>query len=978
MYLNCHSCFSFRFGVMRVKELLQEAQARDIRCLALTDINNTSACLEFVRQAKKMDLKAVLGIDFRNGSKQQYVGLAQNQEGFRALNTFLSNHQHAKKAFPAEAPILPHVLFIYPYRNRPARKLQPGEYIGIRPEELNQLILNGPVENPVALTPVTFRHKRDHNVHRLLRCIDLNILLSKLPKSEEAPTHDTFLSNAEVQQAYRQSPSLLQASNDLFDLCEQIDFDPGTSKNKVAFETSEEADIAALRTACYQGLDYRYPNADAEVKQRLEKELHVIQQMQFTSYFLINWDIVRYAREKGYFYVGRGSGANSIAAYALRITDVDPIELDLYFERFINLYRKNPPDFDLDFSWKDRDDVIRYIFEKYGPEHTALLATYQTYQRKAIVRELGKVFGLPPKDINELLTLPKGHDASDDIGRLIQKYSRYIQGLPSHLSIHAGGILISEKPIHYYSATNLPPKGYPLVHFSMIEAEDLGLYKFDILSQRGLGHIRDALALIKENTGKEIDIHQIQQFKTDEKIKTHLRTGRTLGCFYVESPAMRMLLTKLEADTYTGLVAASSIIRPGVAKSGMMREYILRFRDPKRRQQANPIMQELMKDTFGIMVYQEDVIKVAHYFAGLSLAEADVLRRGMSGKYRSREEFLTVREQFFANCKAKGYPQATTEEVWHQIESFAHYSFSKGHSASYAVESYQSLYLKAHYPLEFMVGVINNFGGFYNTEIYVHEARMNGADIQAPCVNESRHLTLIKGRQVFLGFIHMSELEEHSITAIADARTSDGPFEDLEDFVHRVRISMVQIRILIRVGAFRFTGKTKKALLWEAHQLKGNQNQVQNTHELFRVKPNNFVLPTLEEGLHDDAFDELEILGFALSSPFTLIDNLPSNATSAKDLPQLQGQLVQIAGYLVNVKNTPASSGKTMHFGTFIDQHGYFVDTTHFPPVAAKFPFRGNGCYLISGKVVEEFGFYSVEVSHMEKLTYANKSEFAV
>lgn len=978
MYLNCHSCFSFRFGVMRVKELLQEAQAHDVSCLALTDINNTSACLEFVRQAKKMDIKAVIGIDFRNGNQQQYIGLAQNQMGFYALNGFLSEHQQVKTSFPPEAPDLPDTLFIYPYDNRPKRALRHNEYIGIRSEEQNQLILRGEVEHPVALAPVTFRYQRDHNVHRLLRCIDQNMLLSMLPKSEEAPAPDHFLPLKKQQQAYAQFPQLISAAENLFDRCEVIDFKPGESKNKVAFGASTEADVQTLREVTTQGLAYRYPDASQEVHERLEKELSVIQQMQFISYFLINWDIVRYARKKGYFYVGRGSGANSIAAYALQITDVDPIELDLYFERFINLYRKNPPDFDLDFSWKDRDDVTQYIFEKYGREHTALLATYQTFQRKAVIRELGKVFGLPSKDINELIDLPKGHAANDEIGRLIQKYSRYIQGLPSHLSIHAGGILISEKPIHYYSATNLPPKGYPLVHFSMIEAEDLGLHKFDILSQRGLGHIRDALTLVQENKGDVVDIHQIQQFKTDLKVKEHLRTGRTLGCFYVESPAMRMLLTKLEADTYTGLVAASSIIRPGVAKSGMMREYILRFRDPERRKLANPVMQELMKDTFGIMVYQEDVIKVAHYFAGLTLAEADVLRRGMSGKYRSREEFMMVREQFFANCKAKGYAENTTREVWQQIESFAHYSFSKGHSASYAVESYQSLYLKAHYPLEFIVGVINNFGGFYKTEIYIHEARMNGADIQPPCVNHSRHLTSIKGKTIYLGFIHLRELQERAIIALADARAEAGPFEDLADFIHRVAVSLEQIRILIRIGAFRFTGATKKALLWEAHHLKGAPSKNHPVRELFRMQPSKFQLPPLEEGLHDDAHDEIEILGFSLSPPFELISELPPDTVPARRLEAMQGQTVQIAGYLVNVKNTPASSGKTMHFGTFLDRQGHFIDTTHFPPIASKYPFRGSGCYQITGKVVEEFGFYSIEVSRMEKLTYANKSEFAM
>jgi DNA polymerase-3 subunit alpha len=349
--------------------------------------------------------------------------------------------------------------------------------------------------------------------------------------------------------------------------------------------------------------------------------------MNFASYFLINWDIVRYAQSKDYYYVGRGSGANSMVAYLLRITDVDPIDLDLYFERFINPYRSNPPDFDIDFSWTDRDDMTRYIFDRFGTQRTALLGAYNTFQHDAVIRELGKVFGLPPGEIDKLQMASKYPDI-DDLGKMVLRYSDLIKGFPSHLSVHSSGIIISEEPITTYTATIMPPKGYPTTQFSMLEAEDIGLYKFDILSQRGLAKIKDALTLVKENKNVDLDVHNMQEYKDDERIKELLREGKAIGCFYVESPAMRMLLTKLKADDYLRLVAASSIIRPGVARSGMMREYIVRHRDPNKRKDINPLLLALMPDTYGVMVYQEDVIKVAHYFAGLSLAEADVLRRG--------------------------------------------------------------------------------------------------------------------------------------------------------------------------------------------------------------------------------------------------------------------------------------------------------------------------------------------------------------
>ena len=342
----------------------------------------------------------------------------------------------------------------------------------------------------------------------------------------------------------------------------------------------------------------------------------------------------------------------------------------------------------------------------------------------------------------------------DHLSQLVLKYSQLIHGKPNHLSIHAGGILITEKPIHSFTATDLPPKGFPTTQFDMHIAEDVGLYKFDILGQRGLAKIKEALTIIRENRPEEaaIDIHHVTTFIKDKTVNTLVKKAQCLGCFYVESPAMRMLLKKLEVDNYLGLVAASSIIRPGVANSGMMREYILRHQDRSRLSEAHPVLLEIMPETYGVMVYQEDVIKVAHYFADLTLGEADVLRRGMSGKFRSREEFQRVRQKFMDNCRKKGYKDAVTQDVWRQIESFAGYAFAKGHSASYAVESYQSLFLKTYYPLEFMVAVLNNGGGFYHPEIYIHEIHMFGGSIHPPCINRSDVVTTIAGKAVFLGF----------------------------------------------------------------------------------------------------------------------------------------------------------------------------------------------------------------------------------
>ncbi len=971
MYLNCHSFFSFKYGTLSPEDLLLQASAFGIPCLALTDINNTSGIADFVRLAPVHGIKPIAGIDFRNGNTQQFVGLAKNNEGFFELNNLLTHHLHEGSPVPARAPEMAHVFVVYPLHNAPrAATLRHYEYVGVRPHEAGRLRFSEWARYPhklVMLAPVTFRDKAGFNTHRLLRAMDHNTLLSKLDAAEQALPNEVMQPLPVLQHIYEALPGIVRNTQQLMEQC-SIDLAFGKNKNKTCFTGSAQGDKEQLVALCREGMQYRYPDAGPEIHARVEKELRMIHEMDFASYFLINHDIVRYAQHKNYFYVGRGSGANSVVAYLLRITDVDPVDLDLYFERFINPSRINPPDFDIDFSWNDRDDIIEYIFNTHGRDHVSMLATYSTFQRNSVVRELGKVFGLPKEEIDSLLDRLQSYGTPDSITRLIDIYSARLHDFPSHLSIHAGGILISEKPIQYYTARSMPPKGFPLAQFSMLEAEDLGLYKFDILSQRGLGKIKDTVEIVKENTGDILDIHDIKRFKHDARVRTNLQQAKLMGCFYVESPAMRMLLTKLRASTYLDLVAASSIIRPGVAQSGMMQEYIRRFHHPEKAQYAHPMMKELMQETYGVMVYQEDVIKVAHYFAGLTLTESDMLRRGMSGKFRGREEFKKVEEKFFTNCRQKNYDDAVTREVWRQIESFAGYAFSKGHSASYAVESYQAMFLKTYYPIEYMVSCINNGGGFYNAEYYVHEARMHGASIEAPHINESDALTRVTGTTVYLGLHLLAGLENNVVRAILKERESSGPFVSLGDFMHRVEIEVEQLRILIRIGAFRFTGHTKKELLWDIHKHLGRKRKTEVHQGLFVHESRDYILPPLDSNPRDDARDEMELLGFTLTSPFSFLKETKLPLLKAADLPMYKNRMVEIVGYYVTYKPTRTIRKERMMFGCFLDSEGVFFDTTHFPQATEKYPFRGRACYLIRGKVAEEFGFFSIEVSEQYKL----------
>jgi DNA-directed DNA polymerase III PolC len=975
--LRCRSWFSLRYGTLSPRQLLELLVENGYGCAALTDINTTSGCIDFMRHAAELGIHAVVGVEFKDGLDTRFVALAKDQIGFEMICRLLSAVLCGEQVVPPEAPQhwLEHVAVVYPLLQCPDRPLRINEFCGITQFDLRKSSIRNAslLRKSVLFQPFTFKGPLQYNMHRLLRAIDGNTLLSKLDSLECASSDECIVPQKELIAGFAAYPEIIARTLTLLESC-RLDFQFGVPKNRKLFTSSLVQDQQLLEKLCTDGLRYRYGVAHAEAERRLNHELSVIAKLGFTPYFLITEDIIRYAKYRGFFHVGRGSGANSIAAYCLGITDVDPIELDLYFERFINPHRTSPPDFDLDFSWRDRDEVLSYIFKRYGAEHTAFIATYTTFQDRAVLRELGKVFGLPKPEIDNLAALKSLPSNADRISQLVFRYAERLHGFPNHLGIHAGGVVISDAPIYRYTATQMPPKGFPITQFDMYVAEEVGLFKYDILSQRGLGHIREAVDLVRKNRQVSIDIHRVGELKKDVAIKALIQTGRTMGCFYVESPAMRMLLTKLRCSDYTTLVAASSIIRPGVARSGMMRAYIERFHKPELIKYAHPKMEEILRETYGVMVYQEDVIKVAHHFAGLDPADADILRRGMSGKYRSAKAFKEVADKFAFNCRARGYPEAVYLEVWRQMESFSGYSFSKAHSASFAVESFQSLYLRAHYPLEFITAVLNNFGGFYKTQDYVHEARMMGAKIEAPCINRSVYMNGILEDTIILGFVLLHQLEQRSAEAIIRERNSGGEFRNLDEFVHRVPLNKEQLLILIRIGAFRFTGKPKKLLLWEAHMLLQDQNERHlERNVLFIVEEPEFRFPELSDSFIENAYDEIELLGFPLCSPFELVERPKGNFALASDLPASLDRIIELLGSVVAVKETRTVKGDRMNFATFMDESGHLFDTVHFPPVIAAYPFRGRGVYRIRGRVCEEFSFFSVEVQVMDKIPYMSR-----
>ncbi len=974
------SYYSLQYGSMSPAELVEVSIQKGYDRLVLTDIHNSGAALDVLSEAGQHGLQLVLGMQFTSiDGCWMYTAIAQDLSAWQAVNDHFSSR--AKDAsLEVDVPQLEGVYWIYPLADLPCKSLRNDEYIGLLPWQCQQWdrLRKIPKDKLLAWNLAVFQHRHDFMLHKILRAISQNCLLTQLEENTFFP-EDAYVEEAVVRE--KQYSRLDQVWERTEELLQHVSYPSvllSEEKNRQTFTGKAQDDQALLYKLSWEGFRERYPQADRSLEDRFRRELEVINRLGFNTYFLITEDIVRYGFQRGFYHVGRGSGANSMVAYCLKITDVDPVALDLYFERFINEHRSSPPDFDIDFSWDERDQVIDYVFKRYGGEYVALLATYTTYQFKSVFRALGQIIGLNEEEIKQLQMKARDLNAIQG-NRLFERiyyWASRLENLPSHMSIHPGGMLITQRPLHRYVATQVLPKGFPVIQLDMYSAEDHGFHKYDILSQRGIGHIKEAVRWVRINQQQKIDVHRVHDFINDPKINAELSQGNTLGCFYVESPAMRSLLKKLHCDSYPGLVAASSIIRPGVSRSGMMQAYLERKHDPSKIHYLHPRLGELLKDTFGVMVYQEDVLKVAHHFAGLDLAEGDVLRRGMSGKSRGKDEILRIREKFFSLCKQKGYSEELSQEVWRQIESFSGYSFCKAHSASFAVESYQSLYLRTYFPLEFMLGVINNFGGFYRSEIYFHEARRLGATLHLPCINHSDWLAMLYGKDLYVGFAWVKGIEKKVIKAVMQERKAGGPYLSLAQFVQRVKIGREQLNLLIRVGAFRFSGKAVKELLWEKNQYIRDEQCVATGYLFTNKEPQSSVLSLDSQSRLEQVYEQMDLLGFSLYSPFELVQPPIPQGIIQKDLVKNLNKWVKIPAYFICIKRSTTHDKKMMGFGCWYDLEGNYFDTVHFPQSWQSYPVDNPGCYFLEGIVGEDYGQYYLDVKRLRRLKYQQDPRF--
>jgi DNA-directed DNA polymerase III PolC len=849
IHLHNHSNFSFLDSTLAVDNIVDLSVDSGAQGVALTDTNGLYAAVTFYKYAREKGIKPIIGAEVDDArSRPRAVLLARNLHGYQEISALITRRQ-----LDPDFSLTPQL-----------QEISDDVFILTDDIELLRLLRGTPsVFAEMILTPQSLSHcrrlyefAREHDIpcvatndvhfaapadfetYRIARAIALRANVHAIPAAHLVSREQYLKAPQEMARTFRGLREPLRRTLEIADACE-LEIELGRWRFPRCEIPHGETPFSHLCAVCFEGLKQRYrplTRLDGQARaalRRLQYELDVIDERGFSEYFLVVWRIAEEAHRRGFLTLARGSAVNSIVSYALGLSHVDPIRYKLYFERFLNPERASPPDIDLDFSWKDRDEILQWLYDYFGAERVALISTVSTMQPRQAIREVAKALGVDEQAVNKFTRYIPGYFTAggielrdlakifpeckalpleDEPWRTTLAHAQRLLGFPRTLSIHCGGVVIAPDRITNYTPLQRAAKGFVITQMEMHAIEDLGLIKIDLLSQRSLGALKDCLNAVKEHHGSVPDVFNFEMVTHDCETVRLVREGRTMGCFYIESPGMRALLERLTCDNFELLIAASSIIRPGVAESGMMRAFIERHRDPSRAEYLHPRLRDLLAETYGVMIYQEDVLKVAHELGGMSLGEADLLRRAMSGKLRSRDRMESLTEKFFTSCRRQNIPDSITREIWRQIVSFAGYSFCKGHSAAFAMLSYQVAYLKAHYPAEFFAAVLSNGGGFYEAGAYIQEARRMGLRIMLPCVNESEREYVGRDGALRIGFMAVKGLTERSVGAIL-AACSEDKFRDLGDFLRRVRLAYREARTLVLVGAFDCFGEKRTRLM---------------------------------------------------------------------------------------------------------------------------------------------------------------------
>ncbi len=1001
VHLHVHSQYSFLDGASPLERILAQAGALGMPALALTDHNRLSGAIRFYERARALGVKPIIGAEVDLEGGYHLTLLCKNRQGYSNLCRLLTeahlsnrgrqpqvtremlqrlsaglialsgcsrgelpawlerrNVGRAREAACFYREVFGEDFFVELIRY-PSREGMVDSYrlATFAVEE------NLPV---VATNNVHYAEMEEYAVKELLSAIGRNVPVSKL---ECYRTVEQYLkSPQEMASLFRGFPRALAATEEVACRC-NLELELGKPRFPEFAVPRGETDYSYLSRLALDGARRKYGSLTPEIVKRLEFELDTIRRLGFCGYFLVVWDIVKWARERGIRCQARGSAVDSLVVYVLDISVVNPMEYGLLFERFMHPLRHEPPDIDLDIDRRRRDEVKDYIYKRYGAENVASVGTINTYMARGAIRDVGKALEIPAGVIEEAcrgihyLSASRLMECADSLPELKNstvykrpelagffKLCAAIDGFPRHLSVHLGGLLIGDGRLSDLVPLEWSSGGDIISQYDKDDIERLGIVKMDLLALPTLTVIEDTLTGVKRNRGIDVDIDQIP--RDDPEAFAMLRDGKTIGTFQLESPAQREMAGRLLPNRFEDIVVSIALVRPGPLKSNMDKRYLPRRHGREPVTYLHPRLKAALGETLGVILYQEQVLQVAHDLAGMSYAEADGFRRAMTHD-RTPEEMEKMRGSFISSATRNRVDKRIAERVFEQLAAFAAYGFCKAHAATYAILAYQTLWLKCHYPAEFFAAVLSNQPmGYYPPRVLVAEARRCGVEIMPPDINRSSDRYTGGGGAIRVGLAQLKGMSNRALQSILAQRT-EGRFTSLRDFVLRTMVGQSIVENLIRVGAFDSLGG-REEMLSELPGLVGLGRRVgKGARPLIEDAETGSIEANLNIDRKTRMLAERELLSLDLSAhplDFYPFDN---GFTRIKDLPSVaKGSAVKIAGSVIRYQTPPTRNGNRVLYVIMEDGTGV-ADVTVFGDVQEKcgqVMFR-EGWLVVEGKV---------------------------
>jgi len=992
--LHTHSWYSLLEGASSPQNLWARAEASGMTALALTDTNNLYGAIPFTLEARRRGLRPLLGACLRQEGMhcvaliEQPIGyrnlcrilsrlhldgpqtclessLRENAEGLHLLVEDMGLARRLREAFPGR-------LWLELVRPRAGSK--PG-----RASAREQALLQEAAHlgmKPIASTGAHFATPEEYPVFRLATVVRQGGLLDQLPARLPIMPDHHLAGSQTLSRWFADIPEAVANTDRLADQLADDVLPSATILPPARVPRSLDA-VGFLRCLGEQGLRRRGLETDAAARARLREELVVIEATGLSSYFLVVRDIARYARCRGHTMALRGSAGNSFVCYLLDITNVNPLRFDLGHDRFLHPGRPDLPDIDLDFDWKIRDAVIAHVFERYGPRHTAMISTHQFLQPRSAFREAAKAHGLSNDQIRQLTesmedriddVLTKAWQGKDvapsnrrgfDDRKLdaILRDGKRLLGLPRHLSVHPGGVVITPEPIEDYVPLQRAAKGVVITQFEKDAIEHIGLVKIDLLGNRALGTIDETRAqglapVTEEPAADIIDL---------------LRRGDTLGVGQLESPAMRHLLIQMRPNGVEDVIAALAVVRPGAA-SGDVKEAYLRRRRGLETYTLHPLLVPALGANHGCMIYEDDGPRVIEALTGFSIPETYRFFKRVKKCADPAEEHALAGE-FLSRCAARGVPRTLAIEQFVLVTKFRHYSFCKSHAVSYGLIAWQACAAKVRHPLTFWAAALNNNQGMYPRRVYVEAIKRSRLEVRLPCVNRSGGPFIVADGAIRTGLEAIATLPEDLRERLLYERERHGPFRDLGDLRRRIDPGPEALGCLIRCGALDFTGRPRPALFLEA-ELEQSAPATSPEESLFGDMPFSPLWAPPDYTPRRRLLDEWNLLGFVAGPPLLSLfaSVLPAQRVLSQVLHHHIGRKVTVAGVVAAHRYTTTSDGRPMQFLSLEDETG-LIELNLFPGNCPPVPHLQLGPYVATGMVEEDMDVVTVNALTVQPAT---------